>query len=243
MLGQNSTYEPHYDVIRSEDEVQIYEMVMGDVNNDVTTILERAYDQIKDNRLTPLGFTTSHAVYDTTKLAGSVLNDPDFNFDGFEGSGTDVVHYHVPLNGYNGGIKITSRVYYQTAPPRYMQEMFAVSTPEIDAFEVMYNNADQRPTLVASDSIVSINVVTGIEEVAANSFEVYPNPSTNGMVRFRSNKLNEIDAISVYNVRGQLQSSLSKYPVGGIELPAKAGIYLVTIEGTFGTEVHRVVRR
>ena len=36
------TYEPHHDVITQGDQVQIYEMVMGDVNGDVTTVLERA---------------------------------------------------------------------------------------------------------------------------------------------------------------------------------------------------------
>ena len=55
---ENESYEPHYDVIRTEDEVQIYEMVMGDVNGDVTTVLERAVVPLKDNRLVPRGFST-----------------------------------------------------------------------------------------------------------------------------------------------------------------------------------------
>lgn len=65
VAGQNAFYEPHYNVISSEEDVQIYEMVMGDVNGDVTTVLERAYNLLKDNRLVPLGFTTTHPVYDT----------------------------------------------------------------------------------------------------------------------------------------------------------------------------------
>ncbi len=156
VAGHNSTYEPHYEIINNQNQAQIYEMVMGDVNGDVTTVLERAVAPIKDNRLVPLGFTTSHFAYDTTFIAGTALTDANFNFEGFEGSGTDVVHYHVPLNGYEGMIKITSRVYYQSVPPKWVQEMFAVSTPTIDAFETMYDNADQTPVLIASDSILSL---------------------------------------------------------------------------------------
>ncbi|MEZ5197654.1 MAG: hypothetical protein R2764_15075 [Bacteroidales bacterium] len=39
-------YEPHHDIINDESKVQIYEMVMGNVNYEPTTILERAFVQI-----------------------------------------------------------------------------------------------------------------------------------------------------------------------------------------------------
>ena len=240
--GQNTTYEPHYNVINNQDQVQIYEMVMGDVNGDVTTVLERAYSPIKDNRLTPLGFTTSHAVYDTTSIAGIALIDNDFNFDGFEGSGTDVVHYHVPLNGYNGSIKVTSRVYYQAAPPKWMQEMFAVSTPEIDAFETMYNNADQTPVLIASDSILNIAVVTGIEENSKSNYSVYPNPTSNGMIRIKGEQLGQITSIEVFNVRGKLMNRFDSYPAKGIQLPEETGVYFLRIRKGSENQLLRVVR-
>lgn len=242
VLGQNTTFEPHYDVITNEQQVQIYEMVMGDVNGDVTTVLERAVAPIKDNRLTPLGFSTTHAAYDTTVLAGTVLVDTDFNFDGFEGSGTDVVHYHIPLNGYNGSIKVRSRVFYQSAPPKWMQEMFAVSTPTIDAFETMYTNADQRPVLVAADSIESIAVVTGLKESEKLDFAAYPNPSQNGLVQLRNSKLSEITNVQVFSVKGKLVASFGKYPRNGIQLPKEPGIYFIRIEGSFGTQVIKVLR-
>src|SRR5690606_32575875 len=37
VIGHNPDFEPHYTVISTEDEVQIYEMVMADVNDEVTT--------------------------------------------------------------------------------------------------------------------------------------------------------------------------------------------------------------
>ncbi len=108
--------------------LQIYEMVMGDVNGNRTTVLERAKTPLKDNRLTPLGFTTTHISYDTTLIAGVPASDIDFNrySNGTEGSGSDIVHFHVPMYGHSGLIRVVSRVWYQSAPPRYMDEMFAL---------------------------------------------------------------------------------------------------------------------
>lgn len=242
VAGHNATYEPHYTVIKSEDQVQIYEMVMGDVNNDVTTVLERAYQMIKDNRLVPLGFSTSHAVYDTTQIVGNAASDSDFNFEGFEGSGTDLVHYHVPLNGYNGVLKTIARVHYQSVPPRYLADMFSYSTPEINAFQSMYANADKTPVLIAADSILNINVVTGIKEQLPEAFEVYPNPTFNGSVRLIGNKTSEINRIAVYDTRGKLVSTYGAYPTQGIQLPSEIGVYLIQVETNATKQLIRVLR-
>ncbi|TNF27701.1 MAG: T9SS type A sorting domain-containing protein [Bacteroidetes bacterium] len=242
VLGQNATYEPHYNMINDPQQVQIYEMVLGDVNGNVTTVLERAYATLKDNRLVPLGFSTAHAVYDTTALYGSVLSDIDFNFDGFEGSGTDVIHYHVPLNGYSGNVKVTSRVYYQPVPPKWMQEMFAVSTPEIDAFETMYYNADQTPVLVAADSLLDISVVTGITESDLEAITVYPNPSLDGVVMLSGKAVAQANGIEVFNVRGKLVASYSKYPNNGIRLPEESGVYIISVGTSNKKKLLRVLR-
>lgn len=242
IAGQNADYEPHYNVINSESQAQIYEMVMGDVNNDVTTVLERAYQMIKDNRLTPIGFTTSHAVYDTTQIVGNALTDEDFNFDGFEGSGTDAVHYHVPLNGYNGTLKVVARMQYQAVPPRYLTEMFQYSTPEIDAFEAMYNAADKSPVLVAADSITNISVITGKEEVELADLNVYPNPTTNGLIRISGSDAKKIQLVRIYAINGKLISESSVSTGKSIQLPKETGVYLVQVSGEFGTVVKRVYR-
>ena len=243
VLGQNATYEPHYDVIRSEQDVQIYEMVMGDVNNDVTTVLERAFVPLKDNRLAPVGFTTSHTVYDTTSIAGNAVSDVNFNFEGFEGSGTDVVKYNVALNGYNGTIRTTARVYYQTAPPKWMEELFSVSTTTIDAFKTMYDNADQMPDLIAEDSIVNINVVTSVAKPSVDEFAVYPNPTENGVVRLAGTDLGKIEHITIFTTRGQLVAEYATYPQGGIELPKEKGIYLLKLNWEKNTQVVRILMK
>ena len=63
VVGENPAYETHHDFISQSDIPQIYEMVMGDVNSNFTSVLERAAVLLKDNRLPPLGFTTQHNVY------------------------------------------------------------------------------------------------------------------------------------------------------------------------------------
>lgn len=241
--GQNSTYEPHYQTITSSQQVQIYEMVMGDVNNNVTTVLERAFQTIKDNRLTPRGFTTTHAVYDTTRIYGMALNDPDFNFDGFEGSGSDKVRYHIPLNGYNGTIKARARVFYQPVPPKWMNEMFALSTPEIDAFRTMYNAADQSPVLVATDSLLDTQIITSVQNSNSPAgWNVYPNPTTDGVIRFGTQG-NVPQRIEVYTASGSLVQTLSGQATQA-QLPSTAGVYHLRAVFANGKSVLRkVVRR
>lgn len=157
--GQDDYFEEHWEVITSEDQVQIYELVLGDVNNDLTTVLERSAVALKDNRLPPVGFSTLHEVYDTTLIVGNALFDENFNKEnGEQGSAKDIVYYHIPLNEYNGNVSVSARVLYQSLPPKWMQEMFDESTPEIETFRTMYDNADQSAVVIATDTIAPFYV-------------------------------------------------------------------------------------
>ena len=174
LVGHNATYEPHYTTIRSEDQVQIYEQVLGDVNNQKTTVLVRAASALKDNRIPPKGFSQTHEVYDTTRISGLALQDTDFNqgLQG-EGSGSDVVYFHIPTQGYFDALSITATVYYQSMPPEWMGEMFSESTPEIDRFVEMYNGAQRSPSIVGQDAITVGGIVSSKEvapELAAQIF-------------------------------------------------------------------------
>ena len=233
-------FEPHYDVINEEDEVQIYEMVMGDVNGDYTATLERAFQTLKDNRYTPIGFSTSHAVYDTTLIVGDAATDDNFNYSGgLEGSGTDQLRYHIPLNGFTGSLTATARVYYQTLPPRFTKEMFSYSTPEIDTFRTLYDNADKLPTLVASDSISQLSIVTGISEVSKNPVNVYPNPSSTGLFYLQTGS-DDVALVRVWTPVGQLISELDVNGNGRIELDIEAGIYLLEIQSGGESSITRI---
>ncbi len=233
VLGQNPSYEPHYQTISSEDEVQIYEMVLGDVNNDVTTVLTRADHSIKDNRLPPKGFTQSHPNYDTTLIAGNALTDPDFNQEnGAEGSGTDMVYFHVPMNGEKTLLLVTANVFYQPTPPKWMLEMFSETSPEIETFRPMFAAADRAPVLVRSANIMVDPIISGVKNRSQETFvQIYPNPTSDGRLYVKS--IAEHEA-RVFDLKGRqvafLRSKTGNYE---INLPG-SGVFLVKFSGRNG---------
>ncbi len=243
--GHDANFEPHYQIINQTGQVQIYELVDGDVNGNFTTVLERAFVALKDNRLAPIGFTTSHEVYDTTQIVGNALNDPDFNKDniGAEGSGTDIVYYHIPLDNYEGLINISAKVFYQSLPPRWVAEMFEESTPEIETFRSMFDEADQSPVLVASanlnDLFVESTSTFDLESQKATLF--YPNPTFNGNISFIIHFNQQIEIINIYNQYGDLVKSIFG-ATSTIQLPKEKGIYFVEIITEKGRIIEKVIR-
>jgi hypothetical protein len=240
--GQDPAWEPHYDVITDDaNEVQIYEMVMGDVMGNVTTVLERAHHMIKDNRLVPTGFSTTHAVYDTTMVVGAAATDPNFNvLNGIEGSGTDEIHYHVPLQGVSGNVTVTARLWYQSLPPKWNEEMFAMDHPLINSFEEMYWEEGPDPVQMASASMQS--TIIGVDERKA-LFTVSPNPTINGLVRIQAGN-DVIRQVNIYTMEGKLVETLR--PGTGscqVRLPLITGTYLVDVQTSRGRKVEKVMRR
>jgi len=223
VLGQDPDYEPHYDAISDENEVQIYQIVLGDVNGGVTTVLERAAEPLKDNRLVPSGFSTSHFAYDTTMMAGLVLDDSNFNYDGgSEGSGSDLIEYRVALNGYIGAIEVTANLMYQSVPPKWNEELFAVDHPEINEFEEMYWESGPAPVLVDSQSYES--VIVGVGEKQA-SIQVYPNPTFTGRVTIESS---EVISLSLFDALGKKVKDVTlTVGTNQIDLPS-AGTYFLS---------------
>ncbi len=242
VIGHDPSWEPHYDVIRSPDQAQIYEMVMGDVNGNRTTVLERAKTPLKDNRLTPLGFTTTHISYDTTLIAGVPATDIDFNrySNGTEGSGSDIVHFHVPMYGHSGLIRVVSRVWYQSAPPRYMDEMFTFSTPDINTFRTMYQNSTPAPVLIKEVQVTDLSV--GVDDLRQLGVRIFPNPIRNGQLSI-DGLSDRITSIEVYTMSGALITRT--VPAGQrswkFNLPAGAATYVVVVRTGEKTYVQRVV--
>lgn len=245
IINRDATYEPHYDIINDEQKVQIYEMVMGDVNNNPTTVLERAKSPLKDNRLTPLGFSTLHSTYDTVKIAGVPITDLDFNLNGaIEGTGADIVHYHIPLNGYTGALNVSARVYYQSVPRIWLDEMFSFNSTEIDTFRNMFNNADHSPALVAEVLIGDYFDTLGMNENSKPNITLYPNPTRLDYVEINGIDPSDIQSISVYDMSGKLVSSFSTFGWFNkrIMMPKRNGTYIVQIKTTKGVFTKTVVK-
>jgi len=241
LVDYDAAYEPHYDEITDESEVQVYEYVLGDVSGEVTTVLERAYVGLKDNRIPPQGFTKSHAVYDTTRILGNAEADQNFNIDAAgEGSGTDRLTYRIALDGYRGDVFVVANVYYQAVPPRWLEEMFAYESDEINDFKQMFENADMSPTLVATDSILDLNIKL-LNFVAQDFSElsIYPNPSSNGIFTISSD-LN-INNIIVFDRLGN-QVIQKKDAFHQLDLAEYGkGLYIVKVLFAEGEMVKKVI--
>ena len=228
LIGHDSIYEVHYNMINRESQVQIYELVMGDVNGHKTTVLGRAKNPLKDNRIPPLGFTTTHYTYDTVAIAGNALQDSDFNISNAqEGTGTDIIHFHIPLNGYNGTINISAKVYYQPVPLRWNEEMFAYSSTEIDTFKTMYQQTNGTPVLVAEDEVQS--APAGFAHENLPGIVVFPNP-VEDMLFLKIKQLSPA-LFTIYGANGKL--ILSRRIQGNTSLDLHSieqGIYFYQIE-------------
>ena len=242
VMGHDASWEPHHDVITSPDQAQIYEMVMGDVNGNKTTVLERAKEPLKDNRLTPIGFTTSNYAYDTVLIAGVPVTDIDFNKSstGVEGSGTDKVHYHVPMNGHTGLIRVVSNLWYQSAPPRWMEEMFAFNTNDIDTFRDMYEAADPSPVLVKDVEVIDQTIA--VDDLRELGVRIFPNPVNNGLLQIEgiTDKVNSIDVFDMSGARvaGHIPNGSGKWQ---LQLSERTGTYLVIVSTDTRKYVERVV--
>lgn len=178
IIGLNQNYEPHYDVVRNSDQIQIYEGVMVDVDGNVTNRLLRASQYIKDNRIPPAGFISTHPSYDTTAIFGNALTDLNFNREnGSEGSGSDIVTYRIPAMT-NSSYTITAEVCFQSIKPKVVDYLSNISEPDIDKFVSMYNQLPNEPFVMKS---INKTVVTNVNDefnLASNFIlsQNYPNP-------------------------------------------------------------------
>lgn len=153
ILHLDPHYEPHYDVIDQEHQVQIYEGIMKDVRQQMTYTLLNAAGYLKDNRIPPLGFLSDHTNYSDTAIVGQASKDPNFNrSEGEEGSGSDEVTYRVSCEAQKN-YQVTVQICYQTVTPRFIQHLFGFSTSEIEIFRKMYQREEKAPVILKSMSL------------------------------------------------------------------------------------------
>ncbi|MBK7430463.1 MAG: T9SS type A sorting domain-containing protein [Bacteroidetes bacterium] len=245
VIGENPAFESHHEMINQSNVPQIYEIVMGDVNGDYTSVLERAAIVLKDNRLPPIGFTNSHSTYDTCVISADANADADFNkLNTLEGTGIDYTHFHVPLGSFSGDLKVTTRVFYQTVPPKFVEEMFAMSSPEIDTFRTMFNNADQSPFLVATDSM-NLTITEIKQQTLQNSVKVYPSISTTGEFTLLTNGDIKIEKVEIFDANGkniEIQNQNEDLVKRIIVISGKSGNYYIRIVTSKGVTVKKVLK-
>lgn len=244
VIGENPQYNPHYQTISQNHVSQIYEMAMGDVNGQFTSVLARAAVLLKDNRIPPDGFTTSSSVYDTVKVSADALSDPDFNItNGVEGSGTDFIQFKIPVAGILGNIQVKARLYYQSVPPKWLDEMFNFNSSEIDTFRNMYTAADKTPVLVASDSLTDL--LTSQASLLESQIKVTPNITQDGWIYVEipnQDRLELAEAVDASGRRFSLKESQRSNNRISLMLPLARGVYILRIKTKFGIKSVKVMR-
>jgi hypothetical protein len=124
-------YEPHHQVVDSEDQVQIYQELVKDSAGVLTTSFLRRVDEVKDNRLRAKGFdpamfasSPSPFIRELAVLHGEARFD-DHYFDPAL-TGTDEIEYLALLD--EGDLDRVDHVqvtlYNQSIPPFYLQQRF-----------------------------------------------------------------------------------------------------------------------
>jgi len=141
--GAGQAFQPHYDLIERQNQVQIYQELVRNTDGHFTTSFVSQADTVKDNRLLPKGWTPSgppgfapgaeHAgdkQWDfpaATMPKGGALADRAF----LDGSGSDSLTYRVALPDHvlaqlasGATLGVTATLYYQAIPPSWLDERF-----------------------------------------------------------------------------------------------------------------------
>ncbi len=123
-------FQPHHEVINSQDQVQIYESLLWNRKGEFTTSFIHGCDTVKDNRLLPRGW--KHDGPEPAALTGNFLHathpgklasqDPLYQ----NGSGSDSIRYEIQLDEGVVAANLTVRatLYYQAMPPYFLKNLF-----------------------------------------------------------------------------------------------------------------------
>jgi hypothetical protein len=144
-----SMLEPHYDLITSADQVQIYESVLGNTDGNVTQTLLRAAEYLKDNRLTPAGFDKNNVPYDVA-VQGDALDDQNFN------EGRDEITYRIKDTGTGDFLSVEVNLYYQPLSHGMLEDLFKDNDLEqVSRFESMYDSLTlKHETMTSAKTVV-----------------------------------------------------------------------------------------
>lgn len=145
--ADSTVFEPHYTLITSADQVQIYEPVMGNSDNQVTYTLLRGAQYLKDNRLTPNGFDKL-AVPSDVAVRGLAFDDDDFN------KGSDEITYRIPV-AIVGDLNVSVSLNYQTIAFGFLQDLYRDDQLEqVETFKTMYDAQSLKYEQIASAKII-----------------------------------------------------------------------------------------
>ncbi|MCW9047684.1 MAG: hypothetical protein OQK46_06345, partial [Gammaproteobacteria bacterium] len=155
-------FEAHYDLINSADQVQIYEPVMVNSDDQITYTLLRGARYLKDNRLTPQGFNKLLVPADVAVL-GQAANDANFN------QGRDDITYRFPV-AVSGDLNISVALHYQTIKHGFLQDLYRdIQLEQVKTFKAMYDARSIKHELITSAQTTVFNANAGANDSDNNT--------------------------------------------------------------------------
>jgi mono/diheme cytochrome c family protein len=140
-------YEPHYEQITSDQQVQIYEPILGDPAGTPTTGLLTATQYLKDNRLLPRGFDKATAAREIG-VYGEAATDRDFTEPG------DRVRYRVAVAGA-GPFRVEVELRYQSIGFRWASNLEPYNAAEPRRFVSYYKATAAESSVVVATATAS----------------------------------------------------------------------------------------
>ena len=131
-----STFQPHHEEISDVTEVQVYETVMADTEEELTYTLMHAAQYLKDNRILPKGFDKEN-VPESVQTFGEAATDTNFI------GGSDLVKYAISLP--EAAYSITATLRYQTISYGFSRDLFKDNELyEVALMQALDNNTTNR---------------------------------------------------------------------------------------------------
>jgi hypothetical protein len=121
--GSVGTYQPHYETITRDDQVQIYEERALDPEGWLTTSFLAIDSVVKENRLPPRGWRRGGPYWTETQPHGTAARDADY----WNGQGADRLIYRIPLSRVHGATQVRATLYYQSIPPYYLAQRLGIN--------------------------------------------------------------------------------------------------------------------
>lgn len=109
-------YQAHLNEVSSENDVPVYETVLGSTTGAITHILLYAANPLKDNRIPPKGFDIASVPEDVRPIG--LNDDSDFNAGN---AGRDTIHYRIPVGAAVAlPLQVDATLYYQSIRPTFI---------------------------------------------------------------------------------------------------------------------------
>jgi hypothetical protein len=128
-----SRFEPHYREITNGDQVEIYESILKDPADHVTTGLLTAVGYLKDNRILPLGFDKTSAERDI-QVVGDAAQDPSFTDKG------SLVRYSAAVDPSSGPFHAEAELWYEPIGFRWAHNLAPYQAAEAQRFVNYYDS-------------------------------------------------------------------------------------------------------